>query len=151
MASPVGFVCAINILAVVSPLVGPLRFGFSSTDVMLKEVAAAIEYWVKASRPAAWADTRKYANAAAARAGRPFGNWVGDPKSWATRFWQTNNHLKHEVSYAVDEDAMFDYAQSARQLLIALILNRVSRSNTPGEILFRHHRLSDLGDRLRNR
>lgn len=133
----------------VTPVVGPFRRGFATADVTVRDVAAAIEYWVKSNRPAAWAMPKQYAQVLARRLGTAFSTWVGDPERWAKEFWSANNHLKHEPGYEVEDQYLVDLAVSGRYVLLASLLNRVAGTRSPGKEIFENHRLSALGERLR--
>jgi hypothetical protein len=133
----------------VAPLVAPLRHGFSSADVLVRDVAAAMEYWTKVNRPAKWASTKLYAQAITGRLDSSFEDWVGDRSRWCTEFWSANNHLKHEPSYAPDDQRLIDLALSGRYALLASLLDRVAGTRESSRALFGSHRLADLGRRLR--
>lgn len=132
------------------PVVFPSRYGPPSAYVAIMEIAAAIEYWVKASRPAAWASGKRFAQAVASRCSA-FGEWVGDPDTWARAFWRQYNLLKHEPTYILDPVDLGDLAESARYLLAAVLLDRAARTKAPSRAIFKHRRLRGLGERLRDR
>lgn len=131
------------------------RHGPGSAPVILMEVAAAVEYWVKANRPTAWADStvrnKRWVQALADRCGAAFSSWVGDPDAWAKAFWGAYNHLKHDPNYAPDPMELGDLAESARYLLGTVILDQVAGSKAPSRAIPRHHRLDGLGARMRDR
>ncbi len=137
------------------PVVAQYRFGPGSAPIRLMEIAAAVEYWVKANRPTPWADSavkhKRWVQALANRCGAPFSSWVGDPEAWAKAFWGVYNHLKHDPADAPDSMELAELAESARYLLGAVILDRVAGSKAPSRAIFRHHRLDGLGVRLRDR
>ena len=137
------------------PVVAQYRHGAGSAPLILMEVAAAVEYWVKANRPSAWAvsavKNRQWVQALTGRCGAAFSSWTGDPDAWAKAFWNAYNRLKHEPNYAPDPIELLDLAESGRYLLGAVILNRVAGSKAPSRGLFRHYRLDGLGGRLRDR
>lgn len=135
----------------VRPLVRHFRTGHSAAEVTLIETAAAMEYWVKANRTSRWAQTRRWAQAIAGRAGKAFAEWAGDPEAWGKAFWGTNNALKHEPTATMDPRELTDLAVSGRHLLTAILLDRVAGSRAPSRTIFRHHRLHDLGLRMRER
>lgn len=136
------------------PVVARYREGRPSAALTLMEVAAAVEYWAKANRPAAWADSavkhRKWVQALADRCGKAFADWVGDPDTWARAFWGSYNGLKHEPTFGSDARELVDLAESARYLLAAVMLDRVALTKAPSRAIFKHYRLDGLGARLRN-
>jgi hypothetical protein len=135
----------------VAPLVSPIRHGFASADVVLRDVAAAMEYWAKVNRPAKWASTNLFAQAITTRLDKSFDTWVGDRDRWCKEFWSANNHLKHEPMYKPDDQRLIDLALSARYALLAALLDRVAGTRAPSRSIFQSHRLSDIGLRLTGR
>ncbi|MDP9301941.1 MAG: hypothetical protein M3P43_13775 [Actinomycetota bacterium] len=137
------------------PLVARYRQGRASAALTVMEVAAAIEYWAKANRPAVWADSavknKKWVQALADRCGKAFADWVGGPEPWAKAFWGSYNRLKHEPTFEPDALELTDLAESARYLLGAVMLDRVALTKTPSRSVFKHYRLDGLGARLRDR
>lgn len=129
------------------------RQGRASAAVIVMEVAAAVEYWVRANLPTAWAESavksRRWVQALADRCGKPFADWVRNPEAWARAFGGAYNRLKHEPTYEPELMELADLAESARYLLGAAILDRAARSRAPTRAIFRHHRLNSLGVRLR--
>jgi hypothetical protein len=132
------------------PVVARYRFGSISPSVAVLELAAAMEYWVRANRPAKWAQTA-IGEAIAVKAGSAFRDWIGNPISWAKTFWRTYNLLKHEPSYQPDPHEVHDLAESARYAQAAVLLNRAAGTRAVSRSVFRHHQLNALGERLRNR
>lgn len=133
----------------VAPVVNIYRQGEPAPSLALLEAAAGIEYWVKSHRPAAWTSQKGFATALSRRVGRAFATWTGDPDSWAKLFWDANNKLKHEPTYAPDPTELMDLAVSGRYLLAAAILDQVARSKSASRAIFASHRLVRLGHRLR--
>jgi len=135
----------------VTPIVNQYRLGSTTPAVALLEVAAGIEYWVRSHGHARWATKSRFASALAAKSGRSFSKWVGDPEAWAAALWAANNHLKHEPIYVPDPYELSDLASSGRWLLTATVLDQVAGSKSPSRTIFQDHRLALLGSRLRNR
>ncbi|MFC6080164.1 ApeA N-terminal domain 1-containing protein [Sphaerisporangium aureirubrum] len=133
----------------INPVINRYRYGPTTAETTLLDIASAIEYWVKCNRPAAWANAM-YAQALAGRVGNHFTKWVGDPEKWGRDFWRTYNKLKHEITYAVDPHSVSDLAQSGRLLLAAALLDRAACSKAPSRQLFNTHRTDRLGRRLRS-
>lgn len=137
------------------PVVARYREGRPSAALTVMEVAAAVEYWAKANRPTAWADSAvkngNWVQALAGRCGKAFADWVGDPDAWARAFWGSYNRLKHEPTSEPDARELTDLAESARYLLGAVMLDRVALTKAPSRGVFKHHSLDSLGTRLRDR
>lgn len=131
-------------------LTTPYRYGRATAAARLIEAARGIEYWVKVHRPAQWAAGRLYATQLAQHVGRSFGEWVGDPDVWASRFWNAYNQLKHETTYSPDDPELSDLASSGRYLLAAAIFDQIGRSKRPGQMLLNHADLNWLGHRLQS-
>jgi len=143
--------CASHYRAV-APTVMHLRHGPPTAPGLIKDVAGAIEYWVKLHRPAAWASNRRFVEAFRTRIdASDFAEWCGNPDAWETAFWGAYNKLKHDPYYRWDELELSDLAISGRLLLTAGLLNRVALSHAPGRRIFAHHRVNHLGRRLRDR
>lgn len=132
------------------PVTGMFRDGPQSASVALRELAAGIEYWVKANRPAAWAAGKKYAQVLGQRVGPAFEEWVGDAERWGQVFWQANNGLKHQPGYERPVFVLRDLAASAHWLLTAGLLNDVAQSTAPAQRIFGRGTLNQLGERVRN-
>lgn len=134
----------------IAPITTIYRHGPISPTVQLMELAAGIEYWVKANRPAQWTQG-KFAQVVTKRCGRSFATWAGDGEKWASAFWRAYNHLKHEPTYQPDPREIMDFVISARYLLAATLLNHVAQSKRPSQVIFNNHRLMNVGSRLRDR
>jgi hypothetical protein len=133
----------------VTPITQWYRSGGQSSHAALREIATAIEYWVRATGGAASRGRRvRLVDRLAARVGRPFKAWVGDPQAWAEQFWESNNRLKHEPTFDSDDLELADLATAGRYLLAAALLNRVARSTVPAERIFGNHRINSVGRRL---
>jgi len=139
----------------IGPIVARYRQGRGSAPVIVMEVAAGIEYWARANQSTPWAASavkkKRWVQALADRCGKAFSDWVGDPEAWAKAFWLAYDRLKHEPTYEPDPMELADLAESARYLLGAAVLDRAARNRRPSRAIFRHHRLNDLGLRLRER
>lgn len=138
----------------VRPIVSPFRLGFPSAEVMLLEVAAAIEYWVNIHRRTRkWAGKERgpHATALALRVGAAFADFVGDPVRWGERFREVNNKVKHDPSFRSDFNELVDLAISSRKLLASALLDRVAGDHAPSVSVLGHHSHYQLRDRLRSR
>ncbi|MDQ3096483.1 MAG: hypothetical protein M3Q82_11180, partial [Actinomycetota bacterium] len=62
----------------------------------------------------------------------------GDVTQWCQAFWSANIHLKHEPNYRVDDQRLIDLALSSRYVLLAGLLDRIARSRSPSQALFRN-------------
>lgn len=136
----------------VGPVVAPHRFGSGYVETRLLEVAAAIEYWVAAHRrSAAWAAKGQGvpAYALASRVGRPFAEFVGNPKEWADEFHDTNNALKHRPNLAYDGARVAHLADSGALLLQVALLSRVGGGQRVSSAVLGSSRYYNLSTALR--
>lgn len=137
----------------VGPIVAPHRFGSGYVETRLLEVAAAIEYWVASHRHSVgWASKVRGvspAYALALRVGRPFSEFVGDPKEWAAEFHDTNNALKHRPNLSYDGARVGQLASSGALLLQVALLSRAGGGRRVTEAVLDSHRYYGLGAALR--
>jgi hypothetical protein len=141
----------------VAATTGPYRRGAGlSPTLRLQEIAGAIEYYVntaRVDRDVAWAkkgSSDSHAHALAKRVGKPFEQFVGDPKLWAQTFVGAYNGLKHNPSFPRDDRSLRLLAVSGDLLLMAALLNRTASSGLPARKIFRDYRIENLGDSLRS-
>lgn len=138
---------------VVAPIENRWRVGRATPELQLVECAVAIEYWVAAHRrTAAWARDGSFQPLIIAKqVTREFETFVGDRQTWADRFWRTYNDLKHNPQAVLGDEETFLLAETGYYLLLSLLLDRVAQTKAPSRQLFRHHRLTELGQQTRNR
>lgn len=141
----------------VGPLTIAQRFGTSTVEVELMNVAVAIEYWVGACKREAakrpkWTDTKKsnHAEVLARHVGSEFRDFVGgDEKKWARLFWDRYNALKHDPVFSYDSIELSTLMRGARVLLMCALLNRVACSKEPTRSICQSPEFSGLGLRTR--
>lgn len=132
-----------------SPTVRRYRQGHLSPSVALMEVAAGIEYWVRANEKEPWAG-KTFAQDLADYVGSPFARWVGgDPARWGAKFWDTYNAVKHRPADDRPPMIVGRFAESGRWLLAAGLLCHIAETNRPAEQIFDGGLLTQLGRRLR--
>lgn len=136
----------------VAPTVQHLRSGPPTATSLIREVAAAIEYWAKINRRKSWFVAGDFTGTMISRAGSAaWQDWCGNNEEWKKAFWDSYNLLKHSPNYNWDDQEVADLALSGRLLLTLALLNHVAGSHAPSRTLLRNHEFSDLGRRLRNR
>jgi hypothetical protein len=117
----------------------------------LQDICVAIEYWVNFHRKigVGWAKQRSnrdvQAERLARRAGREFGDFVGNPQRWARLLWNRYEALKHQPTLSYDARELHLLAESARVLLTCALMNRVAGSKAPTRALCRATQIHNLG------
>lgn len=144
----------VNRPRVINPLIWRYRMGPASAPVSLMEIAAGIEYFVKISRPAAWAATSgkaRWPEQLARRVGESFLTWIGDVDRWAPMFWETYNQFKHGTETTLDHDdpAVWLLAESGRFLLAGAVADRIALTKAPSRMMFAGPMLNNLGTQVR--
>jgi hypothetical protein len=134
------------------PLVNRVRRGAISHEVLLLEIASAIEYWGAAHRRTAkWAQKgSNFAEALGLHVGDGFQEWCGDLTDWSGALWSHYNGLKHDPSFVYDIHDVRVLSESALLLLTVALLNRIAGSKQPGRRLFSDHRNDQLRSWTRN-
>ncbi|NMM83103.1 hypothetical protein B2J88_01750 [Rhodococcus sp. SRB_17] len=137
------------------PLVNRYRYGRAGVEMRLMEIAMGIEYWTGANRKLQWAKSvkvngkaEKLPNALTRKVGRPFSDFVGDPKAWSDLFWDSYNQLKHAPSFQYNVDDLYYLGESGALLLEAALLNRVAGNSIPAKAIFSSHRNQDIGQKI---
>lgn len=136
----------------VAPTLQHMRLGLPTAPGLLKEVAVAIEYWTAANKGGSWSNTKDFTGSVISCAGRPaFDAWCGNSGRWKDAFWNHYNMMKHNPTFAWDDEELADLAVSGRLVLTAALLNTVARSHRPSRVLFAGLQHRRLGDRLKRR
>lgn len=117
----------------------------SSAETRLLNVMTAIEYWVEVHKTRAdWVKVRQSGPInpmhALIRHIKPaFKDWVRDGAPFARRIWGDYNWLKHNPAFEIDYMLVRRFTWAAEIMLLADLLNEVSRSMVPSERLAKHH------------
>lgn len=142
----------------VGPLTSARRFGMTTVEVELINIAVAIEYWVGAckkdsgSRPQ-WTKVknRGYAELLAMHVGSEFREFVGgDECKWARLFWDRYTALKHDPLVSYDSYEISTLMRSGRILLMCALLNRVAGSKEPTRWICQSTQFYGLGERIQD-
>lgn len=136
------------------PLVNLYRHGRSGVEVVLLELAAAIEDWTKLHRTLGrrWAqpsgsrrNNERLSHAIVKKAGPALHSFAGDSEHWSRIFWETNNSLEHALSYRYNVNDIRLLAVSAAVLMECVLLSRCSGSRAIAQTICEGHRNNDLG------
>ncbi|WP_375003997.1 HEPN domain-containing protein [Gordonia sp. PS3] len=142
----------------VGPLTSARRFGMTTVEVELMNIAVAIEYWVGAckkestTRPK-WTKVKNkgYAELLAMHVGSAFRKFVGgDECKWARLFWDRYTALKHDPLVSYDSYEVSTLMRSGRILLMCALLNRVAGSKAPTRWICQSTQFYHLGERTRD-
>jgi len=138
----------------VGPLTTTQRFGTSTAEAELFNIAVAIEYWVSACkksatpRPAWTKGSEKQAVQLAKHVGQDFRDFVGgDEQAWAELFWDRYNALKHDPSISYDAYEVATLMGGARVLLMCALLNHVSGNSVPASLVCQSQQFYPLRQR----
>lgn len=135
--------------------VAPLRagrLGARTPDQGLRDLAAAMEYWVAThSRTTRWSKSGKsYAECIALRVpslAHLLTN--GKIRSWGNTFWATYNDLKHNPAASVDAQKVQALYRTGLIVLECALLNRIAGSRTPEACLEAHHSTKRIAEEVK--
>lgn len=141
------------------PLTTAYRYGASSVELRLIEIALGLEYWTKVHRKLgrAWAQPRRLRRgvneplpmAVGRHVGPAFAEFVGDLAEWSKRFWDTYSSLKHAPSFEYDIAEVRLLGDSGALLLLGALLNQVATNKIPMKVICDSHRTHMIGYNVR--
>ncbi|MEH3130041.1 MAG: hypothetical protein PGN27_08795 [Mycolicibacterium neoaurum] len=141
------------------PITNRYRYGRTSVEVRLIEVALGLEYWTKVNRGLgrAWAAPRKIRKkideplpmAIGRYVGPAWTEFIGDLYKWSDKFWTTYNSLKHAPNFEYDPHEVGLLGDSGALLLLGALLNRVAGNRIPMKAICQSHRTHMIGYDIR--